>query len=108
MSRYIEVHITCPSEEEGKLIAKALVDQHLAANVHVIPIRSFYYWEKHLCDDSEVLLLIHTKEHLFRSQIIPTVKSMHSYEITEILSLPIVDGDPEFLAWIDQQVLKEE
>jgi periplasmic divalent cation tolerance protein len=108
MGKYIDVNITAPSEEEGALIAKTLIEKRLAACVHLIPIRSFYYWENILCDDSEVILSVKTKDYLFRNHIIPTVKSLHSYEVTEILALPIIDGDPDFLKWIDEQVLEED
>lgn len=108
MSRYIEVHVTCPSEEEGTLIARALVERHFAASVFLLPIRSFYYWENHLCDDSEVVLFATTKDTLFKKHVIPTVKSMHSYEVTEITAFPLVDADPDFLRWVDEQLVKED
>ena len=108
MSRYIEVHITCPSEEEGTLIARSLIERHYVACIFVIPIRSFYFWENHLADDSEVVLFATTKDTLFKKYIIPTVKSMHSYEVTEITAFPVVDADPDFLAWVDEQLVKEE
>jgi len=108
MSRFIEIHITCPSEEEGTLIGKSLVEKHLAARVFLIPIRSFYFWENHLCDDSEVVLFATSKDTLFKKYIIPTVKSMHSYEVTEITAFPIVDADPGYLLWVDGQLIKEE
>lgn len=108
MGKHIEVHITCPSEEEGTLIARALIERQYAACVYLIPIRSFYFWEDHLCDDSEVVLFAKTKDTLFKQKIIPTVKSMHSYEVTEITAFPIVDADPEYLMWLDEQLIKEE
>jgi len=107
MSRYIDVHITAPSEEEGNLIANALVEKRVAACVHILSIRSFYYWEKILCNDSEVLLIAKTKDYLFRTHLIPLVKSLHSYEVTEILALPVIDGDPIYLQWIDEQIISE-
>lgn len=108
MKRYIEVHITCPSEDEGILISRALVERHFAASVFLIPIRSFYFWENQLCDDSEVMLFATTKINLFQKYVIPTVKSMHSYEITDITAFPIVDADPDFLHLVDEQLLKED
>lgn len=107
MASYIEVHIACPSEEEGSLIAKQLIERHLAAAVQMVPIRSFYYWENILNEDSEVLLIAKTKYSLFQSRIIPAVKALHSYEITEIVAIPVVDGDPEFLKWVDQQLAEQ-
>lgn len=108
MSRYIEVRITCPSEEEGLLVARALVERRFAASVYVVPIQSFYHWENQLCDDSEALLLAKTKDELFEDHIIPTVKSMHSYEVFDITAVPIVDGDLDYLSWIDDQLVTSE
>lgn len=107
MSRFIEVHISVQSDEEAALIARTLVERRLAASVHLVPIRSFYNWENILCDDSEILLILKTKDHLFRKHIIPIVKSLQSYEVSEYVALPIVDSDPDYLKWLDEQIVGE-
>ena len=102
--RYISVFMTAPSPDEAELIAKTLVNEKIAACVHLVPIRSLYNWENQLCDDSEIFLIAKTKYSVFHSRLIPAVKKLHSYEVSEITALPIIDGESSYLAWIDEEV----
>jgi len=99
-SQFIVVFVTCGSEEEGLKIANALVEEHLAACVNLIsPIRSIYRWEGQIWHEKEWLLIIKTQKHRFE-ELERKVKSLHSYSVPEIISLPIVEGSSAYLDWI--------
>jgi periplasmic divalent cation tolerance protein len=100
MSEPIVVFVTCGSEEEGLKIANGLVEAHLAACVNLIsPIRSIYRWEGKIWDEKEWLLLIKTRKDRF-GELEKKVRSLHSYSVPEIISLPIVEGFSAYLNWI--------
>jgi periplasmic divalent cation tolerance protein len=98
----IVVLVTCGSEEEALKIANSLVDAHLAACVNLIdPIRSIYRWEGKLWDEKEWLLIIKTQKQRFEA-LEKKVKSLHSYSVPEIISLPITEGSSAYLNWIKE------
>lgn len=98
----IIISITASSEEEAKKIATALVNEKLVACVNIIPkIHSIYWWEDKVCQEDEVMLIAKSRQSLFPT-IIERVKSLHSYQVPEIISFPISEGLPEYLNWIDE------
>ena len=98
----IIIFITAPSLEEAQNIATALVEEKLVACGNIIPqIRSIYWWEGKVCKDDEVMLVSKTRRSLFTT-VINRVKSLHSYEVPEIISFPISEGSPEYLSWIEK------
>ncbi len=100
MSDPIVVLVTCGSEEEALKIANALVEEHLAACVNLVaPIRSIYRWEGKIWDEKEWLLIIKTQRQRFE-ELEKKVKSLHSYSVPEIISLPITEGSSAYLNWI--------
>jgi periplasmic divalent cation tolerance protein len=100
MSGSIVILVTCGSEEEALKIAHALVAEHLAACVNLVtPIRSIYRWEGKICDEKEWLLIIKTRKDRFE-EVEKKVKSIHSYSVPEIISLPIAEGTSAYLDWI--------
>jgi periplasmic divalent cation tolerance protein len=99
-SEPIVVLVTCGSEKEALKIANALVEEHLAACVNLVsPIRSIYRWEEKICDEKEWLLVIKTQRQRFE-ELEKKVKSLHSYSVPEIISLPIAEGSSSYLNWI--------
>ena len=105
MTGHIIVYITVPSPEEGKKIAKALVEKRLAACVNIVPgLRSIYHWQEKICDEKELLLIAKTRDTLFE-RLEHEVKSIHSYKVPEIIALPIVKGSKEYLDWIYENTL---
>jgi periplasmic divalent cation tolerance protein len=99
-SEPIVVFVTCGSEEEALKIANALLEEHLAACVNLVsPIRSIYRWEGKICDEKECLLVIKTQRQRFE-ELEKKVKSLHSYSVPEIISLPIAEGSSHYLNWI--------
>jgi periplasmic divalent cation tolerance protein len=100
MTDKVVVFVTCGSAEEGRRIARALVEERLAACVNVsAPIRSLYRWEERVCDDQEVLLVIKSSRLLF-DRLRRTVEKLHSYQVPEVICLPVIDASPNYLNWL--------
>lgn len=99
----IVVLITAPSRDVGRQIARALLEQHLAACVNMIgPISSLYSWEGQIQDDEEVLLVVKSRAELFEGHLVPVVQAVHPYDVPEIIALPIQMGSQNYLDWIAQ------
>ena len=94
---------TAQAKEEAERIARGLVDTGVAACVNIVPgLRSIYRWKGNVEDSSELLLVIKTKRELF-ARLQTELRRLHSYEVPELIALPIVDGLDEYLGWIDRQ-----
>ena len=103
-NKYIVVLITAPSKEVGVKISETLVEKKLAACVNIVsPINSLYIWQGKVINDEEVLLIVKSKEELFENELIPAVKSVHPYEVPEIIALPIIMGSKDYLDWIQSE-----
>ena len=95
---------TADTHELAEKLARALVEGGDAACVSIVPgIRSVYRWEGKVCDDGELLVLIKTKAERFEA-LRGTIRRLHTYQIPEILGIPIVCGDSDYLAWLRRQV----
>jgi len=104
MTDKVVVFVTCGSAAEGRKIAQALVKQRLAACVNISsPIRSIYRWEGKLADDREVMLVIKTARPLF-DRVRRLVEKLHSYQVPEVVCLPIIDAAPNYLNWLTSAV----
>ena len=99
--QYYLIYITTKDEEEARKIGKTLVEEKLAACVNIHPIKSIYWWEEEIMEESEIAMLVKTKAELV-DEVIKRVKQLHSYEVPCIISLPIEKGYPDFLKWINQ------
>lgn len=101
----IIVLITVGSEEEAHKIAELLVNEKKAACVNIVPeIDSIFSWEGKIDSAQESLLLVKTRASLF-PEIVELVKRMHSYEVPEIIALPIIAGSEDYLKWLDNACL---
>ncbi len=99
---HIVVLITTSSEDEARNIAEALVRVGKAACVNIVPqVDSFFRWEGKLESAQESLLVVKTKRELF-PEVVELVKKMHSYEVPEVIALPIVAGSEGYLEWLDK------
>lgn len=98
--------VTAASQARAKNIAAALVEAKLAACVAITPIESIYTWEGKVNTDSEWQLTIKTRSSLF-SLVSVKVKSLHSYEVPEIIALPIIAGSQSYLDWIAANVKQD-
>ncbi len=99
--KYRLIYITTKDEEEAKKIGRALVEEKVAACVNIHPIKSIYRWEGNIVEESEVAMFVKTKAEL-ADAVIKRVKQLHSYEVPCIVSLPIEEGHPDFLEWVDR------
>ena len=107
MSRHCILFITAGSKEEADKLSRGLVESKLAFCVSTIPkIQSTYYWENKIHVDEEFLLIIKTQKDRYRELEI-WVKTNHSYEVPEIIAMPIEQGLPAYLNAIDNWVTKD-
>lgn len=101
MTDKIVVFVTTSNAREAKAIARRLIGSKLAACVNVTqPNRSIYRWKGKIEEARETLLIIKTRRDLFE-EIKAAILGVHTYEVPEIICLPIVDGSTEYLSWID-------
>ena len=99
--------ITAGSPDEAETIARILVDEKLAACCNVVnPIISIYRWQGKVHRDQEVLLIAKSTAARFE-RLKTRVKELHSYDVPEVISLPITDGLPEYLHWIETETGEE-
>jgi periplasmic divalent cation tolerance protein len=95
---------TAPSLEVAHLVARTLVEEQLAACVNVVPgVRSIYRWEGKVQDDAELLLVIKTTPAR-EQQAVARLRQVHPYTCPEAIALPIVGGNPAYLAWLQEVV----
>lgn len=91
----------CPDAETAGRIARALVEERLAACVNILPpMRSVYRWKGQTEEASELLLVIKCSAARFPA-LRDRLRALHPYELPEIVAVPILDGLPEYLAWIN-------
>jgi periplasmic divalent cation tolerance protein len=103
MLEFIVVYVTAGSLEEASRLAQALVEERLAACVNQIgPVQSVYRWEGKLEQSEERLLIIKTRRDLFPA-VEKRVRELHSYAVPEIVALPIVEGNHDYLRWLGEQ-----
>ncbi|MDD5432333.1 MAG: divalent-cation tolerance protein CutA [Candidatus Omnitrophica bacterium] len=98
---YVVVFVTASSKKEAECIADGLISKKLAACVNIIDgVSSIFTWQGKVDKAKESLLIIKSKKSNM-PKIIKLVKSLHSYEVPEIIALPIVSGEEKYLRWID-------
>ncbi len=100
-SRYCMVLTTCPTEEEARKIASLLIHERLAACVQITGITSFYEWKGTVNSEGEHLLLIKARADRY-GDIESFILENHSYEVPEIVMIPIERGSASYLNWIDE------
>ncbi|HYA18100.1 MAG TPA: divalent-cation tolerance protein CutA [Bryobacteraceae bacterium] len=104
MTDKIVVLSTCGSSEEAEGLARRLVEERLAACVNVIGgARSFYRWKGAIESADEFLLVIKTSRDLFE-RLRTVLEGAHSYELPEVLALPVLAGSPAYLNWLEGEL----
>ena len=100
----IVVFITTATKKEAHRIADLLLNERKAACANIVPkISSIFWWHGNLDSAQESLLMVKTKASQL-NEIVRLVKELHSYDIPEIIALPIVGGNQDYLDWIDKEV----
>jgi periplasmic divalent cation tolerance protein len=104
-SNYIIILVTTANKAEAEKIAQTLLKERLIACANIInPVTSFFYWSSKVDKCDECLVIMKSRMDLF-AELSERVKGLHSYEVPEILTLPIVDGSKAYLGWMGE-VLK--
>ena len=106
MTDYLVVFITTGNSDEAEKIADILVSSRKAACVNILPqVDSRFWWQGQIDSADEALLIVKTKASLL-DELVSLVKENHSYEVPEIIALPIVGGNRDYLKWIDSEIEK--
>lgn len=97
------VMTTMSDIESGKMLARQIIGERLAACCNIAPsVTSIYRWKDELCEDQECLLVIKTAKSRF-NVLSSFIKKQHPYETPEIIALPITEGSQEYLSWVINQ-----
>ncbi len=103
--KYVVVFVTTPTNNVDNIV-NHLVNKNLVACVNIVDkITSVYWWEGKVCKDKEVLLIMKTKFSLIK-QLIKEIKNVHPYKVPEIIFLPIIEGNKDYLDWVEETVRK--
>ena len=98
---FIIIFVTAASGEEALSIGRTIVKEKLAACANQIsPAQSVFHWQGELCEEEEVLLVLKSRRDLL-DRVIGRVKELHSYEVPEIIAMPIVGGSEDYIQWIE-------
>lgn len=100
---YAVVMVTVSSQKEGETIASSIIEARMAACVTLLPVNSIYTWQNQIHSASEWQLLIKTDLSQF-SQLEKQIRELHSYEVPEIIALPIVAGSQPYLKWMNDNI----
>lgn len=105
MTDKIVVLTTCDSEKHAAKLARHLVEHRLAACVNILPkARSIYRWQEKIEDATEWILLIKSRRDLFAA-LRAEIQKLHTYEIPEVIAIPVVDGSEAYLGWLAGQLM---
>ncbi|MBU1045417.1 MAG: divalent-cation tolerance protein CutA [Candidatus Omnitrophica bacterium] len=97
----IIVFVTAGSDQEADLLREKLLEQKLAACVSKTNVNSLFSWKNEIQSENEVLLIIKTKKSLY-GELEALILEWHSYDVPEIIALPIIAGSKPYLEWIDE------
>lgn len=100
-TQFVVVMTTAGSEEQATNLAQELVDRRLAACVNIVSqVCSIYRWKGKVWQDEEKMLVVKTAAHLFPA-VRDAIRELHTYELPEVIMMPIQDPDPEILEWLE-------
>ena len=103
-SNYVVVLVTAKDTPEAQKIANGLLEAKLIACANLVSqVQSFFWWQGKIDQAQEVLLVLKAPMAKVK-EIIKKVKSLHSYDVPEIIALPIVAGNEDYLKWLDESV----
>ncbi len=100
--------MTTATREEAEKIARNLLEEKLIACANIVgPVTSLFWWKEKVNQESEFLVLMKTSADLF-DKLASTIKQMHSYEVPEIIAVPIAKGEQTYLKWLNGTLQKGE
>ncbi len=106
MSEFIQVLTSIDSRERAEEISRKLLEMRLAACVQIIgPVKSMYWWRGVIEESNEWLCFIKTRGDLYK-QVEEMIRSLHGYEVPEIIVLPIIQGFYKYLEWMSNELKK--
>ena len=101
---FIVIYNTCPDSVTAESLAAKLLEEKRIACANILPgLKSRYWWEGKIQNDNEVLLVLKTKQTLFKA-VEEIIKKNHPYQVPEIIALPILQGNASYLSWIHDSV----
>ena len=106
MAEYIQVSTTTDKKEAAQKVARGVVEKRLAACAQIVgPITSSYWWKDNIEEEEEWLVVMKTRNDLYQ-ELEKAIKDIHSYDVPEILALPVIAGNQAYLDWLDSEVKK--
>jgi len=106
MEKYIQIITTTDRREEAENIAKRLVEKRLVSCAQILgPIKSIYWWKGNMEEAEEWMIFFKTKMELFKD-VESSIKEIHSYEVPEIIAVPITGGSKDYFSWIEEETQK--
>ncbi len=104
MTEFIQLFTTTEKKDDAELISREIVKKRLAACAQVVgPIKSTYWWKEKIEQTEEWLCIMKSRRHLYE-ELEKAIKSIHPYEVPEIVAVPIVSGSQSYLEWLEQEV----
>jgi periplasmic divalent cation tolerance protein len=94
------VLVSVGSDDDARLLARTLVERKLVACAQIVPIQSYYEWQGKVEDDSEYLVLLKSRHEAY-AELEAAIQAIHSYDVPEILALPIIAGHQPYLDWLN-------
>jgi periplasmic divalent cation tolerance protein len=105
---HIIVLVTTGTREEAKKITRNLLDQKLIACANIMgPVSSLFWWKEKINQENEFLVLMKTRSALFE-KLATAIKQIHSYEVPEIIAVPITKGEQSYLEWLNSSLREGE
>lgn len=100
----IVVFVTAKDKQEAQKIARRLVEDKLIACANIVDgVKSVFWWQGKTDEADETLLIMKSEKRLFK-KIAAAVKALHSYDLPEVIALPIVDGSADYLKWMKESL----
>jgi periplasmic divalent cation tolerance protein len=104
MTDKVVVLTTCDSQDQAGRLARHLIEHRLAACVNILPAaRSVYRWKDQIEEAEELVLVIKSRRDVFE-KVREAIAHLHTYEVPEVIALPVVDGSEAYLSWLDREL----
>ncbi len=104
MTNYIQVITTFETKSDAERTARSILEKRYAACIQVIgPIASMYWWNDRIENSEEYLCIIKSRDDLF-TELEQIIKKLHPYDVPEILSVPLLDGNSDYLEWMSKEL----